>query len=225
VGFDFWARGATPGVLRLLRTAGIDTGLVVELGCGSGIAAEMLVEAGYGVFGVDVSETMVDLARARVPSARFVHGSLHDVELPPCVAVVAMGEILSYAGITDELLRRVRGALSPGGLLVFDVATPGRGTPEPDRVWSEGDGWLLCREAVEDVEGRRLTREIALFVRDDDGRWRRSDEVHTLSLHDPPSLIERLAAAGFADAAVLEDGYGPQLKKLPGLAVITARAP
>src|SRR4051812_40480955 len=37
VGFDFWARGATPGVLRRLAAAGFSTGRVVDLGCGSGI--------------------------------------------------------------------------------------------------------------------------------------------------------------------------------------------
>src|SRR5215217_7175244 len=116
VGFDFWARGATPGVLRLLADAGIASGVVVELGCGSGIAASMFLDAGYEVFGVDVSEAMVAMARERAPGASFVHGSLHDVELPRCDAVVAMGEILSYAGLGPELFARLRKALSPGGL-------------------------------------------------------------------------------------------------------------
>jgi SAM-dependent methyltransferase len=197
---------------------------VVELGCGSGIAAVLFAEAGYDVFGVDASEAMVDMARERVPDAQFVHGSLHDVELPSCVAVVAMGEILSYAGITGSLLTRVRDALQPGGLFVFDVATPGRGTPEPQRSWFSGDGWLVCSQAVEDLDAQRLTREIVSFVRDGEA-WRRSDETHVLSLYDPSSLVTRLTDAGFEDARVLDDGYGPQLELPAGIAVLSARAP
>ena len=209
----------------MLARAGLDSGLVVDLGCGSGIAASLLVEAGYDVLGVDVSEAMVEIARARVPEARFVSGSLHEVELPRCRAVVAMGEILSYAGVDHSLLRRVREALAPGGLFVFDVATPGRAGGAPVRSWHEGDGWLVCSEATEDAGSRRLTRSIVSFREADDGEWRRSDEVHELSLYDPAELAVSLEAAGFSEARVLDDGYGPQLELPSGISVLCARAP
>jgi len=216
VGFGFWARGATPGLLRMLGPAG----RVVELGCGSGIAAAMLGDAGYEVFGVDQSEPLLRRARERAPAGEFVCASLHDVELPPCVAVVAMGEILSYAGIADELLARVRAALSPGGLFVFDVATPGRGD---SKSWHEGDGWLVCAEAIE--SDRTLTRAIVSFRSVDGGEWRRSDEVHRLTLYPPDELVASLTDAGFVDTHVLEDGYGPELELPAGIAVLSARAP
>ena len=194
-------------------------GRVVELGCGSGIAAAMFLDAGYEVFGVDQSEPLLRRARERVPGGEFVCASLHDVELPPCVAVVAMGEILSYSGITEELLAHVRRALAPGGLFVFDVATPGRGG---GRSWHEGDDWLVCAEAVE--SGTTLTRTIVSF-RDAGGRtWRRSDEVHRLTLYSPDELAVSLRDAGFADVRVLDGGYGPELELPSGIAVLSARA-
>jgi putative ABC transport system permease protein len=109
----------------------------------------MFIDAGYDVFGVDQSEPLLHRARERVPAGEFVCASLHDVELPSCVAVVAMGEILSYAGITGELLARVRAALSPGGLFVFDVATPGRGSEGVGPSWLVGGapvGWGTVRQ-------------------------------------------------------------------------------
>ncbi|MEW5927683.1 MAG: hypothetical protein AB1941_09365 [Gemmatimonadota bacterium] len=42
VGFGDFAEGAAPGVLALLRQAGIREGLVVDLGCGSGVWARAL---------------------------------------------------------------------------------------------------------------------------------------------------------------------------------------
>jgi SAM-dependent methyltransferase len=205
----------------MLADAGIESGLVIDLGCGSGIAAALFVDAGYDVLGVDVSEAMVEIARARVPGAEFVSGSLHDVALPGCQAVVAMGEIASYAGIDDALLRRVREALAPGGLFVFDVATPGRGS---SRSWQSGEGWVVCADAVED--GTSLRRSIVSFREAEDaGGWRRTDEVHELALYDPAAIVESLTAAGFTGAAVLEDGYGPQLELPAGIAVLSARTP
>jgi SAM-dependent methyltransferase len=200
-------------------------GLVVELGCGSGVAAAMLADAGFDVFGVDVSEAMIEIARSRVPGAEFVQASLHGVSLPSCAAVVAMGEILCYAGIDDRLFARVRDALHPAGVFLFDVATPGRGTPEPRRSWFAGDGWVVCSAATEDLDARRLTREIVTFRAAGGGDWRRSDEGHSLALYEPSELVQRLTAAGFEDARVLESGYGPQLELPQGIAVLSARAP
>jgi SAM-dependent methyltransferase len=178
----------------------------------------MFLDAGYSVFGVDVSEAMVAMARDRAPGGEFVCGSLHGVPLPPCAAVVAMGEILSYASVTDALLARVREALTPGGLFVFDVATPGHGG---SRSWFEGDDWLVCAETVE--EGSSLTRSIVAFRSTSDGAWRRTDEVHRLTLYSPDSLVASLRDAGFVDAHVLEDGYGPELELPHGIAVLLAR--
>jgi hypothetical protein len=136
-----------------------------------------------------------------------------------------MGEILNYAGIDDRLLTRVRDALRPGGAFVFDCAAPGRESPEPRRAWHEGEGWVLCMEAQEHADSRRLTRDIALFTDGGDGTWARTDERHELTLYDPDELLARLTAAGFEDARVLPDGYGPCVPLPLGLPVIAALSP
>src|SRR4249920_1412740 len=80
---------------RELVAAGLASGTVVDLGCGSGILARRMTDAGYDVLGVDVSAAMLDLARQEAPRARFVQGSLLDAELPAsAVAVTATGEAL-----------------------------------------------------------------------------------------------------------------------------------
>lgn len=67
VGFDFYARGVAPELLKILRRHGIRKGLVVDLGCGSGIWARELTDAGYEVLGVDISGAMIRLARKKRP--------------------------------------------------------------------------------------------------------------------------------------------------------------
>ena len=212
-GFGDFARAAAPELLRRLRAAGRDGGLVVDLGCGSGIWARALLDAGYEVLGVDVSADLLAIARKRAPGATFVHGSLFEAELPAgCAAVTALGECVNYAfdpragraGLA-ALLRRVHAALRPGGLLLFDAAGPGL-EPRPRRTWSAGDGWVVCVAAVEDAAARGLTRHIAVFRREGDGadaRWRRSDERHTLRLYEPEEVLADLRAAGFAGAEAL----------------------
>ena len=157
VGFGDFARNAAPGVLSLLRRNGIREGLVVDLGCGSGIWARELLSAGYQVLGVDISPAMTALARENAPDATFVTASFHDVKLPACVAVTALGECFNYAfdqtnGVRalQQLFGKVHTALVPRGVLVFDVAlvkTPALRR----RSFVEGDGWAVLAEPT----GRR----------------------------------------------------------------------
>ncbi len=216
VAFGAWAREAAPFVLARLREAAIDDGLVVDLGCGSGIWAAELLDAGYAVVGIDASSQMLELARERAPDARLVRGSLHEAELPPCVAVTAIGECVNYDGppSLEPFLRKVHGALEPGGVLVFDAAGPGREPELRRRVRHEGEGWVMRVEAVEDRASRTLRRRIAL-VRD----GRAVEELHALRLYEPDEVLDWLEAVGFT--ATCHPSYGAA-RGLPGVHVYVA---
>jgi SAM-dependent methyltransferase len=230
VGFGDFALNAAPGLLDLLRQAGIHDGLVVDLGCGSGIWARALHAAGYEVLGVDISKEMLEIARERVPGGRFVQASLHEAELPPCAAITSIGECAGYAfdgaaSASDALSGLFAGAfdaLRPGGLLVLDLAEPGREPPRESarRARHGGEGWRISLTAWED--GGRLFRDIEL-ERDEGGRRRASRELHELVLHRREDVLGALEAAGF-EARVLE-GYGEELRFPPGLAGYAARKP
>jgi SAM-dependent methyltransferase len=201
--FGHLASAGGETLLRLLGRQGFDSGLVVELGCGSGITAQLLCERGYDVLGVEVSPDLVEIARGRAPEARLVNASLLDAELPSCVAVAAIGECFNYAfdeRAGDEALgvifARVYEALEPGGLFLFDIAEPGRERSGPRREWSEGPDWTLCLEAAENVVARTLTRRITVF-REVNGGYRRSDELHNLRLYEVQAVLDALEVVGF----------------------------
>ena len=46
----------------LLREYGADSGLVLDLGCGTGTMTELLAAEGYDMIGVDNSEEMLEMA-------------------------------------------------------------------------------------------------------------------------------------------------------------------
>src|SRR4051794_12802308 len=62
-GFGFHADSVAPGVLEILDPVRDRHGLVLEIGCGSGLLTKHLVEAGHRVFATDASPAMVALAR------------------------------------------------------------------------------------------------------------------------------------------------------------------
>jgi SAM-dependent methyltransferase len=228
-GHGDFARRAAPAVLKMLRRAGIGDGLVVDLGCGSGIWARALTGAGYNVLGVDQSAEMLRIARRHAPLATFRRGSLFEIELPRCAAVTAMGECFNYLfdrssgpRALARLFRRIHGSLRPGGLLIFDVATPGRGGGRGARQKNvHGRDWAILLETEEDPRACTLTRRIVSFRRVGT-LYRRSEEIHRLRLYGPGEITRELRRVGFR-VRVLR-GYGPV--RLPrGWAAFAARKP
>jgi SAM-dependent methyltransferase len=202
-GFLWFANGAAPGLLALLRRNAVGDGLVVDLGCGSGAWAHVLTEAGYNVLGIDYSAAMIALAKKRAPKATVRRGSYLDVRLPHCDAVTSIGECLNYLFDRDAkadltpLFRRVHDALRPGGVFIFDVVGPGqvRGGTAVQRH-RLGDDWAVFVKVEEDAERRVLTRRITTFRRI--GKlYRRGEEVHRLRLYEGRELADRLERVGF----------------------------
>lgn len=212
-GFGDFARQASDQLLPYLQSRGIQEGTIVDLGCGSGIWAERLVQAGYRVFGVDYSEAMIALCRERVPSGEFVCGSLLSVELPPCQAVTSMSECFNYlfdsnntdAGF-DALFQRVYAALSSGGVFIFDFQQSSQ-LPEGGKriVFREGENWSIIAEATVNQKERLFTRHITLFYQEG-GHYRRSVETHHTRLLDGRKLVSQLRKVGFR--VQIRRGYG-----------------
>ena len=227
--FGGMARAAGAILVESLGKRGLSTGLVIDLGCGSGILSRTMDEAGYDVFGIDISPSMVALARERVPGGTFRVESLLSAELPHCVAVAAVGECFNYLfdpttsiRSLSRLLGRIHGALDPNGLLLCDVAEPGR-VPGggPRRLFVEESDWAILVTVEEDRRRRILTRRITSFRRV--GEWyRRDQEVHRQRLNPRSEVLCRLREAGFRVRTLR--GYGEDVFP-PGLAGFLARKP
>lgn len=202
--FGALAEHAAVLVCERLAACGRLHGRVVDLGCGGGVLARRLVDTGYAVRGVDLSEALIARARARVPEGHFEVGSVLDVALETCVAVTAIGEVLGYAfdeantpARRQALFTRVHAALEPRGVFVFDMAGPERAPAEGvQRVTTSGEGWSVHMEAEADPERRVLTRRITTRRRID-GQERTDHETHRLWLVEPAQVVDELGAAGF----------------------------
>jgi magnesium-protoporphyrin O-methyltransferase len=100
---------------------------ILDAGCGTGALAFELAKRGANVVGVDVSPTLVSLARERAPllvgsgSATFGAGDMLDPTLGKFDYVVAMDSLIHYEGadiarIVSDLAERTRSAI------VFTIA-------------------------------------------------------------------------------------------------------
>jgi hypothetical protein len=80
--------------------------------------------------------------------------------------------------------------------LVFDLIEI-EGRPLGTRAWKAGPDWAVLSASHEDVENKRLTREIETFRDPGNGAYRRRSEVHHVRLFDRRAVASWLERAGF----------------------------
>jgi SAM-dependent methyltransferase len=200
-GFGFHADGVAPGILALLEPVRERGGLVLELGCGSGLLTRHLVDAGHRVIATDASEAMLDLARETAPGAEDVRVIvMPDDPMPEADAIVSVGHPVSYLPDEESLRRAFAAAaeaLCPGGVMAIDVCDLRWGAVRKDLdVHARlGDDWaIITRPSLPTPD--RYVREMTTFIRNDDGTWRRDDERHDNVLIDTSTLPALLADHG-----------------------------
>ena len=222
-GFGFHADRCAPGILARLEGVRERDGLVVELGCGSGLLTKYLVDAGHRVIATDGSPAMIDIAREYAPGARE-HRVLRlpDDPIPDADAIVSVGHVLSYLPTEDAIDRALGAAadaLRPGGVFAIDLADLewARARPKESSNGRFGDDWAIVNMQSAPSPDRYV-REMAVFVRNEDGSYRRDGERHDNVLIDTARVPALLAMHG-VDAEVAH-AFGSET--LPdGLLVIT----
>ena len=205
-GFGFHADMCAPGIVALLGPVRDRRGLVVELGCGSGLLTRHLLDAGHRVVATDASPAMLELARAGAPGAEDVRRvRLPDDPIPDADAIVSVGHALNYLPDEAAIARAfvaMAHALRPGGGLAIDVCDLEWGAARRDVATQGrvGQDWAIITETSTPA-ANRFVREMTIFVKNDDGSWRRDDERHDNVLIDT-TLVPGLLAQHGVEAQV-----------------------
>jgi SAM-dependent methyltransferase len=224
--FGHHAAVCAPGILALLTAVRARHGLVLELGCGTGLLTKHLLDAGHRVIATDASPAMLELTREYARGAEDVRLlALPDDPLPRADAVVSVGHAISYLpdeAAVDRALVAIARAVRPGGLFAIDICDlewgeTRRNAPNLGRV---GDDWAIITE-FSVPSPRRFVRQIATFVRNDDGSWQRDDERHENVLIDTSQVPATLAPHG-VDVTVATS-FGTEILPV-GLRVLIGRS-
>ena len=227
-GFGFHADACAPGILALLDDVRRRGGLVVEVGCGSGLLTRHLLDAGHRVIATDASPAMLDLARSYAPDAvehRVV--ALPEDPLPECDALVSTGHALSYvpdrATLEAALVACAR-ALRPGGVLALDLedlSTRDAQMARPSTPWL-GDDWAMILERRSEGP-EHFARDMTIFTRRPDGAYDREVERHDNVLVDVDGVVRPLLEA---EGLTVEIGlsFGDETN-MEGLMVVVAHRP
>ena len=134
----------TPVVRDILDRA--PRGVALDAACGTGRHAGHLASLGHDVIGVDATEAMLDVARAKVPGASFRTGTLEhlpvdDASVDVLTCSLALTHVADLVPVLAEFSRVVRAggwavlsdvhpqAVTFGGAAVFPTDGPGLELP------------------------------------------------------------------------------------------------
>lgn len=224
-------------------------GAALELGCGTGRVLIPIARAGIDVTGLDLSDAMLDVCRARLrdePAAVQSRASLvradmrsFDIGETFALAIVPFRPFQHLITVDDELacLAAIRRHLAPGGTLILDLFNPSLDALANRTI---GEEWIDTPAFVL-PDGRRFERRGKIVAHD------RANQVNDVELiYDityPDGRAERfvhafamrylfrfeaehlLARAGFAVDAIYS-GFDKQPfgSVYPGELLIVARA-
>lgn len=197
----------------LLGEYGVQDGLVLELGCGTGSMTELLAEKGYDMIGADNAPDMLEIAmEKREQSGQDILYLLQDMrefELYGTVrAVVSVCDSMNYLLEEEELFqvfRLVNNYLDPGGVFIFDLNTPYkyRQIGEDTIAENREEGSFIWENDFDEETGIN-EYDLTLYIREDEELYRRYEEIHYQRAYEISRVIQLLEEAGLQFEAVYE---------------------
>ena len=106
---------------------GIKYGKLLDLACGTGEFAKNFIHKGFDVVGIDLSEEMLTVAKAKCPDVRFFRGNISSFELSEkfdcCICCLDSLNHLCSKEEWTGCFSSVYNSLKSGGIFIFDVNT------------------------------------------------------------------------------------------------------
>ena len=187
------------------------TGSVLDVGCGTGALAGRLRGLGYAVTGVDPSEGMLAVMRARAPEVRAVQAPGTELPFEPdsfdvVLSVATFHHIAEPAAVRGTLAEMTRVSRPGGRILIWDH------NPR-NPYWSR-----LMARVPQDTGEERLIPESELI----EGLVAAGAQVLSVQrLGFVPDFTPRVAVAGAAAAERLAEGI-PRVRDFAAHNVVVA---
>lgn len=206
----------------ILKEYGIEDGLVLDLGCGTGSMTEELAGRGYDMIGVDYSGEMLEIAMDKREKSKadilYLLQDMREFELYGTVrAVVSACDSVNYITEEEELVqvfRLVNNYLDPGGIFLFDFNTEykyrevlGESTIAEDR-----EECSFIWDNYYDEEDQINEYELTLFIREKDDLYRKYQEQHFQKAYTLDTMKRLIEESGL----VFEAAYDAYTGNAPG---------
>ncbi len=217
---------------RLLSMCGINEGILLDLGCGTGSMSLAMAERGFDVIGVDSSVGMLNAAQQKMFASGkrmlLLNQSMEEIDLYGTVdcAICVLDGInhLKNEKAVKATFQKVSLFMNKGGAFAFDVNTLYKHKfVLSDNVFVyEPDGvYCVWQNSFNEADG---SVDISLdFFEEEDGVYYRSGESFTERAYELNDIKAWLEDAGFEVIGIYDDLTLDDVKQNSERAVFLAK--
>ncbi len=204
--YEKWSQYLIEKLLSLDICLGDDG---IDIGCGNGTFCRVLYKYGFNIYGVDVSQEMLNKAKELAIkdglNCQFMMGDILKLKvLKKQSFAIAINDCINYIAPKDipTAFKKVRGVIKKGGVFIFDISTK-------YKLESVLGNNVFCEDRDEltyvwfnSFDGQKVSMDLTFFIKQENGTYVREDERHEQYAHEEDDIISALTNSAFEVLAV-----------------------
>ena len=203
-------------ICSLLHNNGVDGGLLLDLGCGTGTLAFLLEKSGYDIIGVDASEDMLMVANEKKyeeeSSAMFLCQRAEELDLFGTIdCAVSCLDTINHIDSLEKIEKAfslISLFMNMNGIFIFDINTPfkhkeilGNNT----FIYDMDDVYCAWQNTL-DEENKKTDIDLDFFIKnEDDEGYERYSESFSEYVYDIDDIINIIKKCGFTLLEMSDD--------------------
>ncbi len=217
---------------RLLSICGVNDGILLDLGCGTGSMSVKMAERGFDVIGVDSSIGMLGVAQQKMYESGkqilFLNQPMQEIDLYGTVdSAICVLDSINHLNDAEEVMQtfeKVSLFMNKGGAFAFDVNTLYKHKnilADNAYVYEFDDLFCAWQNSYNSEDG---SVDISLdFFEEEDGVYYRSSENFSEKAYELSDISKWLEDAGFEVIGIYDDMTTDNVKPDSQRAVFLAK--
>lgn len=203
-------------ICSLLHKNGVDRGLLLDLGCGTGTLSFLLEQRSFDIIGVDASEDMLAVANEKKyednSSALFLCQKAEELDLFGTIqCAVSTLDTFNHIGNIEKIEKAISLVslfMDMNGIFIFDMNTPYKHTKilgNNTFVYDMDEVYCVWQNSY-DKASEKTDIDLDFFIKnEDDDCFERYSESFSEYVYDINEIINIIKKCGFTLLATTDD--------------------
>lgn len=203
-------------ICSLLHKNGVDRGLLLDLGCGTGTLSFLLEQRGFDIIGVDASEDMLAVANEKKyednSSALFLCQKAEELDLFGTIqCAVSTLDTFNHIGNIEKIEKAISLVslfMDMNGIFIFDMNTPYKHTKilgNNTFVYDMDEVYCVWQNSY-DKASEKTDIDLDFFIKnEDDDCFERYSESFSEYVYDINEIVNIIKKCGFTLLAATDD--------------------
>ncbi|MGX4601344.1 class I SAM-dependent DNA methyltransferase [Faecalimicrobium sp. JNUCC 81] len=204
VDYDGWVKY----IEDIIKSENVKVQNILELACGTGNMTIPLTKKNYDIAAIDISEEMLSVAREKAEKEGVELVLLQqdlaelDFDIPNLDCILCACDGFNYITYDDDLehvFKKSYELLKKDGLFIFDISSFYKlSTILGNNMYGENrEDIAYMWQNYFDEEENLVEMELSFFIKGEDGKFERFEEIHQQRAYTEDEIIDLLKEAGF----------------------------